>query len=228
VKNSVILKESKNFKKDQSYFLSLIPKENLKKIVFPIGDIENKRKTRSLVEEFGLPNFQQKESQDICFITEGDYKNFLKTSYPNLNLFVQGNIKLKDPAKVIGKHSGIANYTIGQRKGLGISYQAPLYVKKLNISDNEIIVGAKNETPDDLEQFYVDEFNWLSASLESFTALVKLRSNCKKIKSKITKINATEILVQLLEHSPVPITCGQICAVYNDEGVILGGGIIKG
>ena len=113
------LTESANTTKDQSYFLSLVSKSDLDNTIFPLGNIYIKDETRDIAKKFDLPNFSQKDSQDICFI-KTTYKEFLKENYSNLALFENGEIILESSGNVLGKHNGIANYTIGQRKGLGI------------------------------------------------------------------------------------------------------------
>ncbi len=222
--DSILMSESANPKKDQSYFLSLVDRNNLKYVRFPLGKIKDKSETRKMAENFGLPNFAKKDSQDICFIQDGNYKKFLSEFYSNLNLFAEGNIKLKGTDKVLAKHNGIVNYTIGQRRGLGIAFNEPLYVVSLDSKNNEVIVGPSN----DLERrhFSIFSTNWVIEMPESFEAFVKLRSLSKKSKAKILKTeNGAEI--ELLEKSLTPVTAGQICAIYNSENAVIGGGIIS-
>lgn len=222
VENNVIMKEADNPKKDQSYFLSLSSKENLKDIIFPLGHISSKDETRRLASEFGLHNFEKKDSQDICFIPDGDYKNFIRNFQTNLNLFSPGFIKLKS-GEILGEHSGIIDYTIGQRKGLGISYKDPLYVLKLDSENNEIILGQKDDL--DISEFKANQLNWIIDMPDSFEAFVKLRSLCQKSKALIQK-DGDFIKVQLLEPAKTSVTPGQICALYNEQNIVIGAGII--
>ncbi len=220
----VILSEAEDKSKDQSYFLSLVSKDNLKYAKFPLGKIHNKSETRKIAESFGLHNFEKKDSQDICFIQNGNYKDFLKTFYSEIPLFRPGDIRLINTDRILGKHNGITNYTIGQRKGLGISYETPLYVINLDPNKNEVIVGSK----EDLEkpQFSILYTNWLLDYPENFKGYIKLRSVAKKVEAKIKKtINNASI--ELLEKSQTPVTDGQICAIYNDSNEVIGAGIIR-
>ncbi|MDR1034822.1 MAG: tRNA 2-thiouridine(34) synthase MnmA [Holosporales bacterium] len=223
----VILSEAANLSKDQTYFVSLAPKEKLIYVQFPLGGIKNKSETRSLAAEYGLPNFEKDESQDICFIKQGSYKEFLQNLETNLNLFSPGRIRLKDTGKIIGCHSGIANYTIGQRKGLGISSdRGPLYVLDVDSDNNDIIVG--NKAALDVREFLITDVNWLTKIQDEFVAFVKLRSFSKKTKSVITILEGLKsIKIKLLEESMTPITRGQICAIYSDTNTVICAGIIS-
>lgn len=220
----VILIEAENKSKDQSYFLSLVSKDNLKYVKFPLGKVQNKSKTRKIAESFGLHNFEKKDSQDICFIQNGNYKDFLKTFYSEIPLFRQGNIRLLNTNKILGKHNGITNYTIGQRKGLGISYETLLYVINLDSKQNEVIVGSK----EDLEksQFNILHTNWILDYPKDFEGYVKLRSVAKKVKAKIKK-NINGASIELLGKSQTPVTNGQVCAIYNSSNEVIGAGIIQ-
>ena len=179
----VEMREAKNKKKDQSYFLSLVDKNNLKYVRFPLGEIEDKSITRKMAEEFGLPNFEKEESQDICFIKHGNYKEFLHEFYANLNLSVPGDIVLSGTKQILGKHNGIENYTIGQRRGIGVSRNEPLYVVNINSKSNQVIVGSSDYLLKD--EFTLFASNWILDTPNSFEAFVKLRSSCEKTKAKI-------------------------------------------
>mgnify|MGYP001323143024 CR=1 FL=1 len=222
--DSIRLKEATNPKKDQSYFLSLVNKENLKCVRFPLGNISDKSETRKIAASFGLHNFEQRDSQDICFIPSGDYKLFLKNFYSNLNLFSAGNIKLTGTEKILKKHNGVVNYTIGQRRGLGINFNDPLYVTDLNPKENEVIVGTKGNLVKTL--FSLFDINWLVDVPESFVAFVKLRSLSRKTKAEIVK-NKDNVFINLIEIPVIPVTPGQICAIYDENNVVLGAGIIS-
>lgn len=222
--NKVILSEARNKSKDQSYFLSLVNRENLKYVRFPLGNITDKSETRKIAASFGLHNFEKKDSQDICFIPSNNYKEFLKSYCPKKHLFQEGNIKLLNTEKTIGKHNGIANYTIGQRKGLGIAYEKPLYVIKINSQQNEIIVGTKEHL--ERKSFCISNTNWILDYPDVFEGYVKLRSFAKKTKAKITKQDNSKTSIEFLENSLVPVTNGQICAIYNYSNEVIGAGII--
>jgi tRNA-specific 2-thiouridylase len=220
---NVLLSEALNLQKDQSYFVSLAPREKLKYVQFPLGNTKSKDETRKMAAEFNLPNFEKDESQDICFIRNESYKEFLK-KISGTNLNNAGNIKLLKTGKIIGQHNGIVNYTVGQRKGLGISHEIPLYVVKLNPESNDVIVGEKKDL--DIRSFSIFSTNWLVDSKPEFEAFVKLRSFGKKSKAIIKKNDENAADIQLLEKSPTPVTSGQICAIYSEGNMVLGGGII--
>jgi tRNA-specific 2-thiouridylase len=225
---SVILSEAANLAKDQTYFVSLAPKEKLRYVRFPLGNVANKGKTRALASEYGLPNFKKNESQDICFIRQGSYKEFLQNLGTNLNLFSPGQIKLKDTGKVVGEHSGIANYTIGQRKGLGVSSnRGPLYVLDVDSDNNDVIVGDKEAL--DIREFLVTDVNWLTEIRQEFDAFAKMRSFGKKTHATIRVISddSKSIGIRLLEASATPITRGQICVLYSESNSVICAGIIS-
>ncbi|MDR2458629.1 MAG: tRNA 2-thiouridine(34) synthase MnmA [Holosporales bacterium] len=221
----VRLREAANPKRDQSYFLALVPRQNLKDILFPLSNMRDKDETRRLAKSFGLPNFKQEDSQDICFIPDGNYKSFLRAHYSDLNMFVSGDMKLFQSGKTIGRHCGVANYTVGQRRGLGVSHSSPLYVKEVNPSENEITLCQANELS--TLCFEVLDVNWILEMPDSFEAFIKQRSACPKTPALITKITETRISVELLKRPSSPITGGQICVMYDSENIVIGGGIIS-
>ena len=140
--NRWILKKSNAVKKDQSYVLWNIQKELLSHVLFPLADFEDKSKIREIASKNNLIVANKPDSEDICFVPDGNYKRFLEE---NSKLKPkEGNIVLSN-GQVLGKHTGLYNYTIGQRRGLGISYKAPLFVTGFNANKNEVIVGEENE-----------------------------------------------------------------------------------
>ena len=220
----VFMQEAKNPKKDQSYFLSLVSKENLKYVRFPLGNFQSKDETRATALKFGLHNFEKKDSQDICFIPDNDYKTFLRNFQTNANLFQKGEIVLERTSETVGTHNGTANYTIGQRKGLGIAHESPLYVIKLDAKNNRVIVGAKDHLNKD--EFYAKDMNWIIDKPDVFEAFVKLRSLGEKVKATVTKID-DKINVRFKEKSTTTVTPGQICAMYDENNFVIGAGIIE-
>ena len=221
----VFMKEAANLKKDQSYFLSMVSRENLKLIRFPLGNMKNKDETRALALEAGLHTFSKKDSQDICFIKDNDYKKFLQNFQTNSNLFNYGHIILAQSGEILGKHNGIANYTIGQRKGLGISYPEPLYVLKIDSSNCNVIVGTKQDINE--SEFSIKDINWIIDQAELFQAFVKLRSIAEKSLAIIKKLPNNSAKIVLQTESKTPITPGQICAIYSSENYVIGAGIIE-
>jgi tRNA-specific 2-thiouridylase len=207
-----LLSEATNKSKDQSYFLALAKKENLKRMMFPLGDMKSKNETREIAQKYGLHNFEKKESQDMCFAHDESY-------FPE-NI---GEIIHIRTGEILGKHSGIHNYTIGQRKGLSVSYKNPLYVIRIDCKRNSILVGEKELL--NRKNFVIRKINWIIEKEQEFKIHVKLRSSCKKTLAKVQKLDNSSANVELLENTDTPVANGQICAMYDGECVV-GGGII--
>lgn len=140
--NQYVLKKSNAGKKDQSYVLYNIPNNIIEKVIFPLGEFTNKEEIRKIAIKHNLDVAKKPDSQEICFIPDNNYINFLNKNSENKQN--PGNIINKN-GKVLGKHTGLINYTIGQRKGLGISNSTPLYVIELNKNKNEVIVGEEKD-----------------------------------------------------------------------------------
>jgi len=210
--------------RDQSYFLFNTTKEQLNFLRFPLGNLL-KDETRKIARELNLNVADKPDSQDICFVPNGDYASVIEKFRPNS--FKKGNIKNID-GKVIGVHDGIINYTIGQRKGIKISDKNPLYVIKIIAGSNEIIVGEREhliKTEIDLKDLNIITNDKRDFEKELF---VKVRSTGKLIKAKII-INDTSAKVDLLEDEQ-GIAPGQACVFYSKNNIgykVLGGGWIK-
>ncbi len=181
-----VLKKSESSKKDQTYFLYSIPKEVLPKMLFPLESFKTKEEVRKIAEEYELKVAHKKDSQEVCFIPDNDYGNFL-TKKANLKP-KQGNIVLKN-GEVLGKHNGLIYYTVGQRKGLGIAYKEPLYVLKLDEKNNEVIVGP--ETDLYTNELYASELNFLlDIDLSKpINIMAKVRYRAKEAKAKLELVN---------------------------------------
>ena len=209
--------------RDQSYFLFNTTKEQLNFLRFPLGNLL-KAETRNIARELDLNVADKPDSQDICFVPNGDYASVIEKFRPNSSS--KGNIKNME-GDVIGVHNGIINYTIGQRKGIKISDKNPLYVIKIIADRNEIIVGEKAhlvKTKINLKNLNIITKNQKDFEKELF---VKVRSTGKLIKAKID-INENTANVDLLEEE-YGIAPGQACVFYskNDNGhKVLGGGWI--
>jgi tRNA-specific 2-thiouridylase len=209
--------------RDQSYFLFNTTKDQLNFLRFPLGNLL-KDETREIARKLDLNVADKPDSQDICFVPNGDYASVIEKFRPYS--FSKGNIKnMKN--EVIGVHDGIINYTIGQRKGIGISDEKPLYVVKIIADKNEIIVGAKEHLAK--TQINLKDLNIITNNKDDFKKelFVKVRSTGKLIKAKID-INNTSANVNLLEeeHGIAP---GQACVFYSENNLgykVLGGGWI--
>ena len=209
--------------RDQSYFLFNTTKEQLDYLRFPLGSLQ-KAETRKIAKNLDLNVADKPDSQDICFVPNGDYASVIEKFRPNS--FAKGNIK-DIQGNVIGIHDGIINYTIGQRKGIKIADKDPLYVIKIDSTKNEIIVGNKKhliKTEINLKDINIITNNKKDFQNELF---VKVRSTGKLIKAKI-KINESKASVKLLEDE-YGISPGQACVFYakdNNGHKVLGGGWI--
>lgn len=215
-----VLKKSNSLKKDQSYVLWNIPKDLVSHIIFPLADYEDKEEIRKIARENNLKVANKPDSEDICFIPDGNYKKFLEN---NSNIKPkEGNI-VNSQGKILGKHTGLYNYTIGQRKGLGISNSVPLFVLGFNKEKNEVIVGEEKELyktkikVENINLILVDEITeWMEVD-------VKTRYSSKVAKAKIIQVGNT-IQVEF-EEPQRAITPGQSAVFYVGD-IVLGGGKI--
>ena len=210
--------------RDQSYFLFNTTKNQLNFLRFPLGNLL-KDETREIARKLDLNVADKPDSQDICFVPNGDYASVIEKFRPNS--FNKGNIKNMN-GEVIGVHDGIINYTIGQRKGIKISDKNPLYVIKINAEKNEIIVGSKENLIK--TKINLKDINIITNDKNDFEKelFVKVRSTGKLIKATID-IKDNLANVDLLEEEQ-GIAPGQACVFYskNDLGYkVLGGGWIK-
>ncbi len=210
--------------RDQSYFLFNTTKEQLNFLRFPLGNLF-KDETRNIARDLDLNVADKPDSQDICFVPNGDYASVIEKFRPNS--FNKGNIRDIDN-KVIGVHDGIINYTIGQRKGIKISDKNPLYVIKIIAKKNEIVVGSKKHLIK--TKINLKDLNIITNDKKDFEKelFVKVRSTGKLLKAKINidnKLACVDLLEE--EHGIAP---GQACVFYskNINGYkVLGGGWIK-
>ena len=212
-----------DLKRDQSYFLFNTTQEQLNFLRFPLGGIE-KNETRKIAQELNLNVADKPDSQDICFVPNGDYASVIKKYKPES--FKPGNI-LDIKGKIIGKHEGIINFTIGQRKGIKIPYNEPLYVVDINATKNEVVVGNRKALS--IKTIYLKDLNLLGDIKKYNESLfVKVRSTGRLIKAKI-KIEKTNAEVNLQENED-GISPGQACVFYSKNELgdkVLGGGWIS-
>jgi len=223
-KNITEMYRGVDLNRDQSYFLFNTTKEQLNFLRFPLGNLQ-KSETRVIAKRLELNVADKPDSQDICFVPNGDYASVIEKLRPNS--FLKGNIRDVD-GKVIGVHEGIVNYTIGQRKGIKIAAKDPLYVIKINAQSNEIIVGSKNYLVK--RKINLKNINIITNNKKDFEKelFVKVRSTGKLLKAKIS-LNNTSADVNLLEDEH-GISPGQACVFYskdNNGHKVLGGGWIK-
>lgn len=219
--NRWVLKKSNAGKKDQSYVLWNIPKELLGHVLFPLADFKSKDKIREIAAKNNLIVANKPDSEDICFVPDGNYKRFLEENSsikPKI-----GNIVLSN-GQVLGKHTGLYNYTIGQRRGLGISYKAPLFVTGFNSKQNEVIVGEENELYK--KEILVNDINLLLIDQlrEEMEVEVKTRYSSKQAKARISMYDKDTIKI-VFDEPQRALTPGQSAVFYIDD-IVLGGGKI--
>lgn len=214
------LLRAKDRHKDQSYVLSVMGQAQLAHALFPLGDY-TKAQVRDLARQFDLPVADRAESQDLCFVGGGDYRDFLQRHLEAAP--VPGPI-VDQQGQVLGRHPGLANYTIGQRKGLGLSAKDPLYVLAKNPTSNELVVGRRSELG--TQTFSVDHLHWVSgiSPVEPLTLSVRVRYKASEVTARV--IPSGDSAVVELE-SPIPdVTPGQAAVFYEGEEC-LGGGTIR-
>jgi tRNA-specific 2-thiouridylase len=218
---SLVLMKGDDDAKDQSYVLSVLTQEKLSRAMFPVGEYP-KPQVREIAARFGLPTASKKDSQDLCFLGDGDYRRFLADHAPDT---AKVGIITRRDGTVIGEHIGLVNYTIGQRKGLGVQAAEPLYVIDMNPHTNALIVGTSEELG--LNELTAKRVNWIAGEPppERFKAEVKIRYKAKPVEAWVEPLVDDRMKVTF----DVPlrdITPGQGAVVYDGD-VCLGGGIIE-
>mgnify|MGYP001405023284 CR=1 FL=1 len=213
---------AKDHKRDQSYFLFSTTQEQLDFLRFPLGEID-KLETRSIAKKLDLNVAEKPDSQDICFVPNGDYSSVIQKFRPES--FKKGKI-IDLNGNQIGEHEGIINYTIGQRKGIKISSKKPLYVVNINADNNTVIVGQRENL--EIGEIKLRELNILAPKKELENMInIKVRSTGRLLKAKI-KVIGNNAKVKILEKE-TGISPGQACVFYlkDDHGdKVLGGGWI--
>jgi len=206
--------------KDQSYVLHGLTQAQLARSLFPLGG-HPKGEVRKLAESFKLPTASRPDSQDLCFLAGGNYREFLRRNAPSIN--TPGPI-LSRLGQVLGQHTGLADYTIGQRKGLGIAAPAPLYVVAKEAERNRIIVGGVDELRS--QRLAVKDVNWIGGETPAarFRAEVKIRYTARAIPAEVQPREGGRVEV-LFDSPQRGITPGQSAVFYAGEE-LLGGGVI--
>ncbi len=207
--------------KDQSYFLSGLSQAQLSKSIFPLGNME-KSTIYELVEKHGFMDFRGQESQDVCFLDRGNVADFLEQQH-NIS-DISGNIILSN-GQILGKHQGLHRYTVGQRKGLGISYHSPLYVIQLDIPTNSVIVGTNEELFQ--QELIVKDIHWLLPEIPKKLSNieVRIRSTHRGATASL-EIFATNQAKIVFQEAQRAVTPGQF-AVFYQNNQLLGAGIIQ-
>ena len=218
--NKYLLKKAEDDTKDQSYVLYNLTQDQLAHVMFPLGD-KRKVEIRDLAEKEGFSNARKADSQDICFVPDGDYAKLVEDiagvkSKAGKFVDTEGN--------VLGKHKGIINYTVGQRRGLGISSKEPLYVCRISKETNEVILGSKKDLFS--KELTACNFNWTLGEKPELGkhASAKIRYRHKE-EPCVIYANEDETVKIIFDEPQRAITPGQSVVVYDGD-VVLGGGII--
>ena len=220
----VYLRTAADTRKDQTYFLWMLTEEQLRRTIFPLGDL-TKDQVRDIARQHGYEKLATKrESQEICFIPNDDYRAFLRANVPDYNERIRAGEYVNKDGKVLGRHEGYVNYTIGQRKGLGIALGQPAYITHIDAATNRITLG----TNDDM---YATELKFKPFSTcrhihtSTCPIFAKVRYRTAAVAAKVSDI--TDSVCRLTFESPVwGITPGQSVVLYQDN-LVIGGGIIS-
>ncbi|HZL13108.1 MAG TPA: tRNA 2-thiouridine(34) synthase MnmA [Verrucomicrobiae bacterium] len=216
-----LLKRGRDLRKDQSYFLFSLRQDQLARAIFPLGE-KTKSDTREVARHCNLKTADKEESMEICFVPDNNYGGFLQSA--NLVQKTRGDI-VDLHGHVLGQHDGIAFYTIGQRKGLGITTSKPVYVVELDVENNRVVVG--DDSALDRDEFIADRCNWhpFDKLTEPIEVTAKIRYNHPGAAATITPLENNSVRVKL--HTPQrAITPGQAAVFYQDD-LVVGGGWIK-
>jgi len=219
------VKMASHTQKDQTYMLYRLTQEQLAATLMPLGKL-SKDEVRSIAEKAGLSVANKPDSQEICFVTDGDYANYIEEN-TTADIPGEGNFVDED-GKVLGTHKGIIHYTVGQRKGLGIALGAPAYVKRIDADKNEVVLASEDAIYS--EKVTCHDVNFLSIppmeTGDKVPAFVKIRYHHKAQKAMLEAVNNNEIIITFDE--PVKAaTPGQSAVFYDENNYVIGGGIIQ-
>ena len=212
-KSTFVLKRGLDQKKDQSYVLGMLTQDELARVLLPIGGME-KTETRRLAEEFGFCVAKKPDSQEICFVEDGDYAKFVEDRVPELA--VAGPI-LDQDGEQLGEHKGLAHYTVGQRKGLGIAAATPLFVTKIDTEKGAVIVGQREALR--CNGFRVTKAKWTAEKLEPNTpVLAQTRAHGSVTAAKVLEVDDDSFTLRF-DEPQLGIAPGQMCVLYQGDEV---------
>jgi tRNA-specific 2-thiouridylase len=216
-----LLKKGRDPRKDQSYFLYIMNQKQLQRTLMPLGGM-TKDRVRQIAKEKDLPVANKPESQEICFIPNNNYREFLKEHIPDA---IKPGAIIDKAGNVIGEHQGIPFYTIGQRRGLGIAAGKPLYVTAIDLDRNIIVAGKKEEVYGD--ELVASELNWITRERLQSPIEVKARIRYlhKEAEAIVISLNNDKVRVKFREPQTA-ITPGQAVVFYDDD-TLIGGGTIE-
>ncbi|AFN75786.1 tRNA(5-methylaminomethyl-2-thiouridylate)-methyl transferase [Melioribacter roseus P3M-2] len=218
------LKYSKDTKKDQTYALWGLTQESLSRTLFPLGKY-TKEEVRAIAAEFGLKTADKPDSQEICFVADNNYERFLRERIPEvINNIREGNLVYH--GEIVGKHKGFPFYTIGQRRGLGVSFGKPVYVKNIDSNTNTIEIGDKEELLE--RRVKASDVNYVSQAIlkEGEKVFGKIRYSDSAKEAVVIKSAPDSIEIEFSEPKNA-VTPGQSLVLYDEKGYLLAGGIIE-
>lgn len=221
-KKRYLLKKAKNLAKDQSYVLYFLTQEQLAHICFPLGEFESKEQIRALAQEMGFSTAKKKDSQDICFVPDGDYAAFIcrhtGKEYP------QGQF-VDTRGTVLGKHKGLIHYTIGQRRGLGLLLPYSMYVKSKDLRQNQVVLSPNEELFS--TRLVARDFCWSSmdAPAQPIRVFAKTRYQAKEAPATATVLPDGQVEIRF-DQPQRALTPGQAVVLYDGD-VVVGGGVIR-
>ena len=219
------VKQAGSAAKDQTYMLYMLTQEQLSRTLMPLADL-TKDEVRAIAEEAGLSVAGKKDSQEICFVLDGGYAEYIESHYDGV-MPPPGDF-LDTDGNVIGRHKGIANYTVGQRKGLGIALGYPAYVREIDAERNAVILG--DEASVLKKEIIVKDLNFMSVpdikAGEGIEAFVKIRYHHPAAPATVERTGGDRVLVRFAEAVKAPAP-GQAAVFYDSEQRVIGGGIIS-
>lgn len=206
--------------KDQTYMLSRLPREILERCIFPLGEAEDKQKVREIARERKISSADKKDSMDVCFIPDGNYVGWLERYGVNLP---EGNF-VDENGNILGKHKGIQHYTIGQRKGLGVSASGKLFVKEINAKTNEVVLSLSDVFK---KQINVNNMNYCAIEYTengAFSCDVKVRYSKRSERATVYPDGDKALII--FENQVRAPAAGQAAVLYDGD-IVIGGGFIE-
>jgi len=220
--NNPAIKQGVDSLKDQAYVLWGIPRDSIKRTLFPLGEF-TKEQVREIARGYKLETAENPESMEICFVADNNYNRFLNNYIPNKMSSIGSGKIMDEEENVVGEHKGYTNYTVGQRKGIGLSYPDPRYVKSIDAKTNTITISRKNKLYK--EKCYVSNVNWLiDEPALPMQIHSQIRYNSKKVESNVL-LEKNRIKVQF-DEPQLAVTPGQSIVFYIGD-ILIGGGIIE-